>query len=392
MTADTTTREAGVQSATLPTAAALPAVIEKPAHGVSAPTPAELTKQREGLLAMHLSVEQIELLKSTMMQGATDDEVAVFVYVCNRTGLDPFARQIYPVKRRSQVNGEWVERWVYQVAIDGFRLIAHRTKLYDGQLEPIFYDPAENERKVWLDTKPPTACKVGVMRKGVQHPIFATVLWREYVQTTRQGGVTAMWRDKPTVMLAKCAEAAALRKAFPQELSGLYIAEELMQDQPSDEVVREPVRETRAKVAEAAVEILNDNDVTLNFGRFVNRKASTLTLEECEKTFISAWQDPARKATAEQRMGAAAVRFILEHYEKLKAAAAQGDAPAKPTTTTAEAPVLSLPAWVVRIIEAKLKGQKIGDDAAEDFRNWMLDNPEPAALVKAKLKEGGVNA
>lgn len=380
MTTETKTTEAPAASLP-PSAAALPVPIAKPAADLAAMSPEALTKAREGLLGQQLSPEMIELLKSTMMQGATDDEVAVFAYVCNRTGLDPFVRQIYPVKRKSQVDGQWVEKWVYQVGIDGFRLVAHRTKLYDGQQEPVFYDAAENPRTVWLDSKPPVACKVGVMRKGVQHPIYATVLWREYVQTTRQGGVTSMWANKPTVMLAKCAEAAALRKAFPQELSGLYIAEELMQGEPSDEVVREPVRETRAKVAEAAVEILNDNDVTLNFGRFVNRKASTLTLEELEKDFVGPWRDPARRAKAEERMGAAAVRFILEHYEKLKAPPA---AP-KEQQTEAAPQVLELPVWVIRIIEAKLANKKIGDDAAEDFRNWMMDNPGPAALVKAKL-------
>jgi phage recombination protein Bet len=353
------------------------AVEPAPMPPVHVPKPAP---SREGMLGMMLTEQQIELLKSVMV-GATDDEVAIFAHVCNRTGLDPFARQIYPVKRRTQVDGQWVERWVFQVSIDGFRLIAHRTHLYDGQLEPVFYDPGENERTIWLDTKPPVACKVGVRRKGVAEPLFATVLWREYVQTTQQGGPTKMWRDKPTVMLAKCAEAAALRKAFPQELSGLYVHEELMRDDPTDEVPPpKPIAQARAKVAEAAAEILNDGDVTLNFGRFANRKASTLTLEECEKTFIPAWQDPARKKTAEERMGKAAVQFILEHHAKLKAAPPPAPEP------------VEVPAWVLRIIEAKLAGTTIAIDAAEDFRQWMLDNPEPAARITERLNAGAAPA
>lgn len=344
-------------------------------------TPKTAVPSREGLLGMRLTLEQIELLKSTVAKGASDDEIAVFAHVCNKTGLDPFARQIHAVKRRTkdEDSQQWTEKLVYQVAIDGFRLIAVRTGQYDGQTEPEFFDAAGNAKTLWLDAAPPKACRVGVRRKGISEPFFVTVLWSEYVQLTKASIPTKMWREKPTIMLAKCAEAAALRKAFPQELSGLYAHEEMMRDDESDERPERPVTQTTAKarvIGDAAAEVLSTGDITLNFGRFANRKASTLTLEEIEKTFIPAWADPQRKATAEERMGKTAVQFILERY-----AALQAEAKAAATTAAAAAPLTELPPTIAKICEVKASGKKLAPDAEEELRQFVMDHPEMADAV-----------
>jgi phage recombination protein Bet len=176
-----------------------------------------------------LTDEQVELVKSTIMPpGSTNDELALFVQTCNRTGLDPFARQIYAVRRRQKVQGQWVDRLQILTAIDGFRTLADRTGDYDGQEGPFFCGEDGEWKDVWLERTPPAAAKVVVYRKSARHPWTATALWREYVPVDNNGQPAFMWQKMSAFMLGKVAESLALRKAFTQ-LSGLYTGEEMEQ-------------------------------------------------------------------------------------------------------------------------------------------------------------------
>ncbi len=168
--------------------------------------------------------EQVELIKSTVAIGATDLELALFLQTAKHRGLDVFARQLHFVKRRQKRKNEagdwvWVDVGTMLTGIDGFRAIADRTGKYDGQDEAEFtYEP---------DGKVLRSAKVRVYRKDMSRSISATAYWREYVQTDADGAPVAMWKKMPHLMLAKTAEALALRKAFPENLSGLYTDDEM---------------------------------------------------------------------------------------------------------------------------------------------------------------------
>ncbi len=184
--------------------------------------------------------EQRELIKRTYCAGATDDEFALFMGVCERLGLSPLLGQIHFVKRWDNAQQREVGR--AQVAIDGFRLVAERTGRYKGQTKPEWCDWEGNWYDVWLFQEPPAAARIGIWREGNKEPTVRVATLNSYCQRKRDGKPTAMWSKMPDVMLLKCAEAQALRVTFPNELGGVYTIDEMAQGERAPEDV--PARPT----------------------------------------------------------------------------------------------------------------------------------------------------
>lgn len=196
-------------------------------------------------VAPTITRDRLDLLKRTIAGDVTppltDDELELFAEVANRKGLDPFARQIHVTKRQGKL--------IIQTGIDGFRLIAERTGRYDGQDGPWWCGEDGQWRDVWLSDEPPTAAKVIVYRSESARGFTGIAHWREYAQYADAGRrLNRMWETMKAGQLAKCAEALALRKGFPQDLSGMYVPEEI----GVEEVSPGPVQVTRTPAGPGA--------------------------------------------------------------------------------------------------------------------------------------------
>lgn len=162
------------------------------------------------------TAEQIDVIKNQIAKDASPLELKSFLWQCQRTGLDPFARQIYFIKSNGKVQ--------IQTSIDGFRLIAERSGAYEGQTAAQWCGSDGVWKDIWLSSDFPVAARVGVYKKGFREALYAVAHWAEYFA---QPGF--MHKKMPALMLAKVAESLALRKAFPNEMSGLYTQEEMNQ-------------------------------------------------------------------------------------------------------------------------------------------------------------------
>ena len=174
---------------------------------------------------------QIAALKQLgVSNNVTKADLDIFLAQSKRTGLDPFSKQIYMIGRRQKIGNtdQYEIKQTIQVGIDGLRAIAHRVAQQCHEVfsmsDTLWADNSGVWHDVWLAPMPPAAAKVSVKRGG--GTFSAVALFKEYVPIYK-GKPSGMWLTKPALMIAKCAEALALRKAFPTDMSGIYTDDEM---------------------------------------------------------------------------------------------------------------------------------------------------------------------
>lgn len=195
--------------------------------------------------------KQIAALRQVGLENVPKPELAVFLHYCQRTGLDPFARQIYMISRGG--------KYTIQASIDGLRIIAQRSNEYAGQTSVYWCGEDGVWKDVWLEKTPPVAAKVGAYRKGFAEPLWSIAKFESYAVRFKDGNLSGLWAKMPDLMIAKCAEALALRKAFPQDLSGIYSSEEMQQADSS--TIAPVVAETPIDVSLIDISVIEEANV-----------------------------------------------------------------------------------------------------------------------------------
>lgn len=231
----------------------------------------ELTIKQDG--AITFSQDDIKLIRETVCKGADETEFKLFIYQAKKTGLNPLARQIYAVKRWDSNLRR--EAMAIQVSIDGFRLVAERTGHYAGQVGPFWCGSDGEWKDVWLSSEPPVAAKVGALRDDFKEPCWGVARFDAYAQRKKEGGLTLMWAKMGDVMIAKCAESLALRKAFPQELSGLYTTDEMGQADEKQSIYSvHPEQRDEVDLINGLISKLNSLESIEQFSSVVDAKAT----------------------------------------------------------------------------------------------------------------------
>lgn len=180
-----------------------------------------------------LTPEQKELIRRTVAPDSTDDELMLFMHNCERIGVHPMDKLVHFTKRKVK---DGPAKIALITSIDLFRSFANDSAEYDGQDEP--------EYEYGDDKKKPVLARVRVYKQGIERAFVGVARWSEYCPGP---GLDFMWQKMPHAMLGKCAEALAIRKAFPRKLHELYIKEEL--EQQAGAIEGEVVEPSRSRVA-----------------------------------------------------------------------------------------------------------------------------------------------
>ena len=239
--------------------------------------------------------KQLSALKQLGLQEASAGDLGVFLHFCQRTGLDPFARQIYMIGRAG--------RYTIQASIDGLRLVAQRSGKYGGQTPTYWCGEDGVWVDVWLEKTPPAAAKVGIYHQDWREPLWATAKFDSYA-VQYNGKLSGLWAKMPDLMIAKCAEALALRKAFPQDLSGIYSAEE-MEQMESTAAPLQPVKEVKEITNEVVQEVVPVQDVKV-FLEAIEKANNELELEALKPTLTE----------AKKALDSASLNTLVQAYKK----------------------------------------------------------------------------
>lgn len=172
-----------------------------------------------------ISETQWRTLMNNLYPGASGESVLMVWDYCAARKLDPLKKPCHIVPMKVKQGGDYVWRDVVLPGIYEYRTTAHRTGQYLGHSVPVY-----GEIKEIAGVMAPESCELTVYRwnplanvRG-EYPIKA--LFTEYV-ALKDGKANSRWAKAPLQMLTKCAEAAGLREAFPDELGGVPTMEEV---------------------------------------------------------------------------------------------------------------------------------------------------------------------
>lgn len=193
-------------------------------------TTADRGVHRPGDISAYTDTERDRLRALMDIEEASDADLYMLGEVARRAGLDPFLKEIYLVGRRTKTGGyrgepeRWETKWTVQVGIDGFRNVLRRFATEQGsasRTETTYYDESGQGYPIWIRAFGHHPAAVQVTVTVGDHSASAVAVWEEYVQTKKNGDPNSMWAQYPSVMLAKCAEAAAIRRVCPLT-AGMY--------------------------------------------------------------------------------------------------------------------------------------------------------------------------
>lgn len=268
------------------------------------------------------------LIQQTFFKDGNRAQFELFLEVAKRVGLSPLNRQITPMIRRSKnkQTGQWEPQMTIITNIDGFRVIAERSGKYAGQVGPFWCGEDGEWKEVWLQKEHPRAAKVGVLRSDFKEPLWGVATWDSYVQTYERDGRTTvgpMWAKMPDIMLAKVAEALALRKAFPQDLSGLYSADEM--DQASKEEPKEVApkfpqtlqtqrqeENQTGNYSNATASLATTSNYIIPFGKFKGKTFKEVKPDDLESYAMYLHKGMSESTAQGKKPNDAVIRFLEE--------------------------------------------------------------------------------
>ena len=168
-------------------------------------------------------------LQNSVFPGAKDESILLAVDYCKARKLDILKKpcHIVPMSVTDAKTGNKNWRDVIMPGIYEQRITAFRTGQMAGQDEPVFGDTV-----TFRGIEAPEWCRVTVYRfiNNERCAFSHTEYFSEACATTKEGKPNSMWSKRPRGQLAKCAEAGALRKAFPDELGGVITADEVNEE------------------------------------------------------------------------------------------------------------------------------------------------------------------
>ncbi len=252
---------------------------------------------------MELS-EQEAVLRRTKFSQLSDDEFLYLLVYCQKRGLSPWLGHVIAQRRYQGHRGELV----ILVSIHALRGLAEGTKEFAGRVGPLWCGSDRVWQSEWTHPFPPVAAKVGIKRKGDTEPTWDVAHWREFAQwrldERGEPVLDEFWEKMGSLMLAKCAEAMALRARFPDACGAIYIPEEMMTPIPTKKVPTPSTGEDSAPTSEFLFQLRLVRDFEMV--NAVERNAAVQRMRE-KYPYLSGvdFYAAALKALAEERQTAA---------------------------------------------------------------------------------------